>query len=247
MTTQTRTQTRSASRRDRIREATLAEIHEAARALLTARGSGAVTMNAVAREVGMSGPALYHYFKGHEELVGAVTAGFFRELTGEMEAARDTHPQEALDTRLLATCRAMRAWATAHPAEFGWIFASPIPPTHHEPGSERLVAGQRFETVLREQVVELWELRPFPVPDLTELPPSLREQLREYTTSIGGRLPPEAAHVFLTCWSRLYGLLCMEVLRQLDSVYSDMEPVYEECLRELAALVGLEYDGGRVT
>ncbi|MDJ1133888.1 TetR/AcrR family transcriptional regulator [Streptomyces iconiensis] len=240
----TRVQAQVTSRRDRLREATLAEIHEAARGLLTSRGSDAVTMNAVAREVGMSGPALYHYFKGHEELVGAVTARFFRELTGEMEAARDAHAEDSLDIRLLATCRAMRAWATAHPAEFGWIFARPIPSVHHEPGSARLVAGERFETVLRDQVMELWETRPFPVPDLTELAPSLREQLHAYAESVGGRLPPEAAHVFLTCWSRLYGLLCMEVLRQLDSVYSDMEPVYEECLRELAGLLGLEYDGG---
>ena len=53
------------------------EIHAAARKLLVERGPAAVTVNAVAREVGMSGPALYHYYAGHDELVAAVTAGFF--------------------------------------------------------------------------------------------------------------------------------------------------------------------------
>lgn len=50
----------------------------------------------------------------------------------------------------------------------------------------------------------------------------------------------EAAHVFLSCWIRLYGLLCMEVLHQLDFAYSDLEPVSEECLRDLSAMIGLD-------
>jgi AcrR family transcriptional regulator len=45
------------SRRERVRQATLAEIRAAARRLLIEQGSQAVTINAVAREMGMSGPA----------------------------------------------------------------------------------------------------------------------------------------------------------------------------------------------
>lgn len=48
-----------------------------------------------------------------------------------------------------------------------------------------------------------------------------------------------SGHVFLSCWIRLYGLLCMEVLHQLDFAYSDLEPVYEECLDDLTGILGL--------
>jgi hypothetical protein len=99
----------------------------------------------------------------------------------------------------------------------------------------------RFERVLRDLTVELWRTQPFPVPDLAELPPSLREQLGAYSASIAGQLPPAAAHVFLTCWTRLYGLLCMEVLHQLDFAYTDLEPVFEECLRDLAGVLAVDY------
>jgi hypothetical protein len=47
--------------------------------------------------------------------------------------------------------------------------------------------------------------------------------------------------VVLKCWIRLYGLVCMELLNQLDFAYTDLEPVFEECLRELSPLLGLEY------
>ncbi|MFI9552132.1 TetR/AcrR family transcriptional regulator [Nonomuraea endophytica] len=226
------------TRRDRLRQATLAEIHTAARRLLVEQGSGAVTINAVGREVGMSGPALYHYFSGHDELVGAVTAGFFRELAEVMEAARDRNADEPLGTRILETCRAMRTWAIAHPAEFGWIFASPPSAPNKLRESARYQAAHRFEQVFSGLVAELWRTSPFPVPDLADLPPSLRDQLRDYSAAIGGALPPEAAHVFLSCWIRLYGLLCMEVLHQLDFAFTDLTPVYEECLRELGEKLG---------
>lgn len=225
------------SRRERLRQETLAEIREAARLLLTTKGPEAVTINAVAREVGMSGPALYHYFAGYEELVGEVTADFYRELAEEMEAARDAYDTPVL--RLLATCRAMRFWATSHPAEFRWVFASRIAPPHRLPDSQWYRAGQRFGRVFIAQLAELWRTRPFPVTD--DLDDSVREQLHDYAATLDDKLPPEALHVVMKCWIRLYGLVCMEVLNQLDFVYSDLEPVFEECLRELCPLLGLEY------
>ncbi|WP_031470327.1 TetR/AcrR family transcriptional regulator [Sciscionella sediminilitoris] len=228
------------SRRERLRKATLDEIHGAVRTLLVEQGPGAVTINAVARQVGMSGPALYHYYASHDELVGAVTAGFLRELATAMEQARETRAEEPVGRRIVAVCRAMRAWAIAHPAEFGWIFAGPISPANRRPESTRHRAGQRFEQILLDLTVELWQTRPFPVPEPDELPESLRTQLAAYSASIDGRLPLEAAHVFLGCWTRLYGLLCMEILHQLDFAYTDLEPVFEECLRELIGALGLD-------
>ncbi|QFU90426.1 TetR/AcrR family transcriptional regulator [Amycolatopsis sp. YIM 10] len=228
---------RAEGRREKVRRATLAEIHAVVRRLLVERGAAAVTINAVAREMGMSGPALYHYYAGHEELVGAVTADFFRELTETMERARDAVPDAPPGDRLLAVCRAMRAWAVANRAEFGWIFASPIAPPNREPDSVCHEAGDRFERVLLDLTVELWETQGFEVPE--SLPDSLHEQMTAYSARLDGRLPPAAAHVFLSCWIRLYGLLCMEVLHQLDFAYTDLEPVFEECLSELADTLGI--------
>lgn len=231
------------SRRERIREATLVEIRSVARGLLVRQGSSAVTINAVAREMGLSGPALYRYYASHEELVAAVTADFYRELGSVMEEARHAHPEYAAERRLLGMCRAMREWAVAHPAEFGWMFADPIPgPGQSEARSPRLLAGRDFERVFLDEVVRLWESRPFEVPRTEDLPDSLRDQMVRYSELIDGRLPPGAAHVFLACWIRLYGLLCMEVLGQLDFAYSDITPVFESCLRDLCSMLELEYE-----
>jgi AcrR family transcriptional regulator len=105
------------SRRQRLRQATLEEIHAAAHKLLVEQGSAAVAINAVAQQVGMSGPALYHYYAGHDELVGAVTADFFRELAAVMEQARDACAGAPIGTA---------CWRSAGPCAPG---PSPIPPS----------------------------------------------------------------------------------------------------------------------
>jgi hypothetical protein len=73
------------------------------------------------------------------------------------------------------------------------------------------------------------------------LPQSITGQLRVYRDRLGVELPVEALCVTTSCWIRLYGLLSMEVLNQLDYIYTDVEPIYEECLRDIAGMLGLPY------
>ncbi|CAM5658165.1 TetR/AcrR family transcriptional regulator OS=Streptomyces tendae OX=1932 GN=GUR47_23320 PE=4 SV=1 [Streptomyces tendae] len=233
----------TSSRVQKRRQATLLEIRSTARQLLHEHGPTGVTVNAVAREMGMSGPAVYRYYSSHDALVEAVIADFYQELTATMHAARDACPPEQPGRRLTATCRSMRDWAIRHPGEFGWMFASPVvaaPDTDSE--SPRLRAGRQFEKVFLDQFVDIWERNPTPVRPFKDLDPSLQRQVLAYAARVDSPLPPEALHQFLTGWIRLYGLLCMEVLHQLDFAYSDLEPVFEENLRELCAMHRLEYD-----
>lgn len=230
------------TRRERLRAATLAEARTTARRLLVERGTAAVTVNAVAREMGLSGPALYRYFTGHDELVEAMITDFYQELGGAVAAARDLHADGLAGDRLLAMCRALRGWAVAHPAEFEWTFARPLRESRgHLPDSPRQAAGVGFERAFLGEFAALWEEAPYPVPDLADLEPSLRDQLVAYSARIDGALPPAAAHVFLTTWVRIYGLLCMEVLQQLDFAYTDVGPLFEEYLRGACSDLGLEY------
>src|SRR5690606_29217158 len=145
--------------------------------------------------------------------------------------------------RLLAISRALRTWAVAHPAEFRWLFASPAPsPAFGGCDATSGQSGRAFGEVFLEQMVEIWASRRCPIPSLEDMDPALGDQLSAYSERIGGRLPPEAVHIFLTCWMRLYGLLCMEVLNQIGFAYSDMEPIFEECLRELSAMLDFPYE-----
>src|SRR5260370_38216412 len=78
------------SRRDRLRAATTAEILQTARRLLVESGPEAVSLRAIAREMGMTAPGLYRYFGSHEELIRHVIAGIFTEHGADIHQAIST-------------------------------------------------------------------------------------------------------------------------------------------------------------
>jgi AcrR family transcriptional regulator len=226
--------TSATTRRERLRAATVQEIKDAARRLLVADGAQAVTLRAVARALGLSAPALYRYFPSHEDLVSALIVDYFDELTAAMCAERDRLPGDDPAGRLLAVAREFRRWAVTHPGEFGLVFGSPVPDllTQHEDLDPCHQAGLRFGAVFIELISALWTRQPFPVPDEGDLDPQLVRQLTARREIFGG-MPVGAAYVLLTCWSRLYGLVCMEVFDHLHWALDEVEPFYEAQLHEL--------------
>src|SRR5436305_9659307 len=75
------------SRRDRLRAATIDEIIQTARQLLVKDGPEAVSLRAIAREMGMTAPALYRYFGSYEELHRYLCANIFTELGADIPRA----------------------------------------------------------------------------------------------------------------------------------------------------------------
>ncbi len=75
------------SRRARVRAATSQEIIQTARRLLVEQGSAAISLRAIAREMGMTAPAIYRYFDNYEILIKHVVADIFTELSDYVEAA----------------------------------------------------------------------------------------------------------------------------------------------------------------
>lgn len=226
------------TRRERLRAATLAEIKEAARGALVREGPTAISLRAIAREMGMTAPALYRYFGSREDLVDALVEDLFTELSAEVAAARDAEAPDDLAGRLVGASRAFRSWAVAHPAEFGLIFGSPVLEPAPLPEDEDS-AGRQFAEIFLALFVELWTRRPFLVPEPTELDPVLLRQVEAFAERAGGGLPAGAVLAFLTCWARLYGLVAMEVFGHLRFCLDDAQPMFERTLRELGEMLGL--------
>jgi len=232
------------SRRERVRGATVQEIKATARRLLVDDGPDAVTLRAIAREMGMTAPALYRYFASHEELLGAVCVDLLAELTGSLERARDTVSRDDPVSRLGEACRAFRSWALAHPREFQLLFASPAgslldaDEPHQSPcdppDAEPLAAADlSFGGVFLELFQEIWATRPFPIPADDELPPSLVRQLRAFSAAVGDPLPLGALAAYLAGWVRLYGAVTIESFGHLGFALDDAEPMFEAMLADM--------------
>ena len=235
------------SRRDRVRAATTAEIKQTARRILVAEGPDAVSLRAIAREMGMTAPALYRYFGSHEDLVKHIIADIFTELTAGIRgaiAAADGAADGDMTAKVFAACREFRRWSLSHPREYELIFATPLPGLHVQHDEITAESGGQFGNTFFVLMLELWRKQPFPVLPDDQIDPGLAEQLERYRAGLGqlaAGLPLGLLLVFLRCWVRLYGIVSLEVFGQLSFALEDAEPMFELMLAEMAPMVGLRY------
>ncbi|OLE25994.1 MAG: hypothetical protein AUG44_14365 [Actinobacteria bacterium 13_1_20CM_3_71_11] len=219
--------TEAPTRRERLRTATLGEIRQVARQLVVTGGPAAISLRAIARELGMSAPALYRYFPNLEALVMAVCSDVYDELHEAVTRAGDAADGAA--PKLLAMAHAFRAWSVAHPAEFALLFGSPVPGVVElEEGCESPEhPAARVGAAFLAPFAEVWrQLAPPPVPE----DPQLTKALAIH----GDVLGPAGMYAFLGAWSRLYGLVALEVFGHLRWALTDVEPLFEA---ELEAFV----------
>jgi AcrR family transcriptional regulator len=242
-----------ATRRDRGRADTDRAIRAQARALLVSDGPEAVTLRAIAREMGITAPALYRYYASREDLVEHLRADVCEDLAAELTADL---ADVAVDDRLgqvMAICRGFRRWALAHPQEFVLVFASPAEPSAHCPAGPggQDVAKDSFGRIFLSVAGRVLATGPIVVPPERTIPPSLlpdlavfREELLRVVAETGVDLPSErlsvaTAFVMLQFWVRLYGQVALEVFGQFPFPVGDPEPLFESMLTDLLRDVGL--------
>lgn len=226
-----------ASRRDRLRAQTMAEIQTVARRQLVTAGPGGISLRAVAREVGLTAPALYRYYPSLEDLVDAVTLDMFDELIAALESARDAMPIDDVVGRLSQISRAFRTFAIGHPHEFQVMFSTPPGGLGQEFTDACQAASSRFGNVFAEQFRDVWVHHPFPVVGDDELAEGLADGIDEYwqwlVSSFAPDIPKGAVVSFLQAWVQIYGTVALEVFGHIGWALRDGEPLFEQVLYDI--------------
>src|SRR5215207_9080182 len=106
--------------RERVRAELTTEITDAARRQLAEVGAAALSLRAVARELGMASSAVYRYFPSRDDLLTRLIIEGYDALGAAAEAADD--PADPPLDRWLAVCRTVRRWALAHPHEYALLY-----------------------------------------------------------------------------------------------------------------------------
>lgn len=231
-----------ATRRERPRSGTEQEIRQTARALLVGQGREAVTLRAIARELGITAPALYRYYDSREDLLRQLCDDVCLDVADELSADLAAIPSRDSRGQVFAVCRRFRRWALAHPHEFALVFASP---------EDSLVGpqdqfGRVFLTVAG-RVLATHDIRP---PRAVAPPQPLLDDLATFRDALLGSLaergievPPErldldTVYFMVQFWVRLYGHVALEVFGRFPFAVSDPEPMFESMLADLAAQAG---------
>lgn len=218
--------------RARVRAELTREITEVARRHLAVDGAGALSLRAVARELGMASSAVYRYFPSRDELLTALIVEAYDALGTAAEQADAAAPADDLRARWHAVCAAVRDWARAHPHEYALVYGSPVP--GYAAPETTIGPAARVGEVLCAIVargVASGQVEPEPG-GTGALHPGLAELMG---------LPADStlAERAIVAWTGLFGLIGFELFGHLHNVVDDRPAFFTDAVDRLADQIGL--------
>ena len=208
--------------RERGRVELTAHILDVARRHLAEQGAAALSLRAVAREVGMASSAIYRYFPSRDELFTALIIESYDAIGEASETAERASRRSTAFRRWMRLADAIRGWARAHPHEYALIYGSPVPGY----AAPELTVGHAARgplAMLRicADGVANGQIVTGRAPMLTSC---VRADFTALRASSGLDVPDDVLARGFQAWFALFGLVTWELFGHLHGVVSEGEP-----------------------
>ncbi|GAA0965534.1 TetR/AcrR family transcriptional regulator [Acrocarpospora macrocephala] len=212
-------ETDTTSPRERYRAQVRTEIKDRAWEQIATAGASALSLNAIAKQMGMSGPALYRYFASRDELITELIRDAYRSLADTFRAAWGSGSDHA------ALAHALREWALDDPQRYFLIYGTPVP-GYHAPDDVTAIAAE-IMTILLDACAALPADGPATPFDA---------HLEGHRQWAGDHpAPPEALRRALAFWTRLHGVLSLELAGHFTGMRFDPALLFTAELDDLLA------------
>lgn len=202
-------------------------------------GASALSLRAIARDLKITAPAIYNYFPNRDAVVTALIVDAFTSLGDSQKAAIQSIPTNKLEARFTALGLAYREWATQYEQRYQLIFGTPIP-GYEAPADVTLPAAASALVPLIEGIQALYEAKKLRVENLAKLTPALKSMLelwQKFVSDTGMQVHIEVLYLAYVIWSRVHGLVTLELGHQNPSFITDPGEIFR---REISNIV-LQY------
>src|SRR4051794_22494805 len=233
---QTRPMT-AAGTRARVRAELTREIAEVARRHLASDGAAALSLRAVAREMGMASSAVYRYFPSRDDLLTALIVDAYNAMGEAAESADAQIPRGDLLGRWQAACSAVRKWGLAHPHEYALVYGSPVP-GYAAPEATIGPAGRVASVLCRVVADGVSSGVVDGKTDETGLDATILAGLPE-TLGLPGDPTGSIAARAVHAWTSVFGLINFELFGHTHNVVVDDQAFFTAATARLAAQLGL--------
>lgn len=222
------------------REATSQAIKTTARQLMAEKGTAGLSLRAIAREMGMTAPALYHYFANMDALITALIVDAFNALADALEDARDATADQSPAQQMWAATMAYRQYALDYPTDFQLIYGSPIP-GYDAPGDVTIPASSRTLFVFAGLIQAMVEAGEMTLPSHYVHPPDpIAEHLYGMKAKHGYDLTLDIAYATFSAWPRMHGIVMLELFNHLGPTIGDTDAFYTNQMCTLFAEMGAD-------
>jgi AcrR family transcriptional regulator len=204
--------------RERYRAQMKDEIKGYAWRQIATAGASALSLNAIAKQMGMSGPSLYRYFANRDALITELITDAYQSLADALHATAESGGD------LSALARALRRWAHDDPQRYHLIYGTPVP-GYHAPDDVNAVASE-IKTTLLDACATL----------PSDHPRTPFESHLEGHRQWAGTHPasPSALQRGLLFWTRLHGVLSLELAGHFTVMGFDPAELFDAELTSLS-------------
>lgn len=220
--------------RARARAEMIEQIKAIARAHLAEHGAAALSLRAVAREVGMVSSALYRYFASRDELLTALIVDAYDALGEAAEGAEQATAGRPFEQRWPLLAAAVRRWASGHPHEYALVFGSPVP--GYAAPQDTVDPAARAPLVLLRLLADGVAAGEVDGEDRIETTRTMRQDLARLRDLVGG-VPDPVLVRGLHAWTQLFGLISFELFGHLHGVVDDHDAHFDLQVRRSGALL----------
>jgi AcrR family transcriptional regulator len=220
------------TRRERYRDETRAEAKRIALDQLARGGQEALSLNAIARQLGMTGPALYRYFANRDDLLTGLIVDAYQDIGATLTAAVEQAREGGAQAQLRALAHAMRRWALDQPHRYLLLYGTPFS-GYRAPEPVLVAARESIGGVMAAMVDVQVRLDREPAP-ASELERQL-EQAPWIPEDLRGTIPGSVLADVLLTWTRLHGIVGLEVNGQFATMGFDPGLLLD---RELEDIIG---------
>ncbi|MFE3255275.1 TetR/AcrR family transcriptional regulator [Nocardia sp. NPDC059091] len=220
--------------RARARAEITREITDAARRQLAESGAPALSLRAIARELGMVSSALYRYFPSRDELLTTLIIEAYNALGDAVEHAVATETAPRAQWRALSN--AVRDWAIAHPHEYALVYGSPVP--GYRAPQTTVAPASRGPLAALGIVHRAWQSGTLATPAET-LTPELETQSALIGAFLNSGMPEPAVARAMLGLTQLFGVVTFELFGQLDNTMDPAGPFFAYSVETMADLIGI--------
>lgn len=223
MTPRPRREARNPNMQNAIKEAAWKQIAEC--------GAPALGLRPIARALNITAPSIYNYFPSRDDLVTALIVDAYNSLADAQEAALQGLSEEDRPERLAALGIAYRHWAVTYPQRYQLIFGTPIP-NYHAPDDFTLPAAERALLPLIQAVQALHAAGDLRTEQMAPRTPELEAMLIAWQ-SFAGSFELEVLYLALVIWSRVHGLVMLEIGNQFPTYIQDPGELFRREIKNL--------------
>ncbi|MFI7321209.1 TetR/AcrR family transcriptional regulator [Streptomyces venezuelae] len=221
------------SLRERRRAVAVDEIVSTAETHVAEHGPHALSLRAVARSLGMTVQALYHYFPSRDDLVTALVTKAYDDLADAVQAAAESAPDDPDVPGMIVAAEGYRRWAIDHPERFQLLYGAPLRHYHAPVDGPTTEANRRMSAVFERELFRGFTPEQLAAADTRALSPAFLGHLAEQAPPGGTALPPSATALLLSVWGYLHGMVALEVFGHTGFLGVHQGELYRMAMRNL--------------